>query len=96
MPLYDYRCEQGHEVLDKYVPLAKYADSQQCDCGAPMTKLLSMGRGLLFFEEGRGRLIENLGDQPVYVTSHEQHRALMKQHKVQWATQGQGRPGCWV
>ncbi len=97
MPLYDYRCDNGHDTRDKYVPLAKYADQQRCEqCGAAMTKLLSMGRGLCFFEEGRGRWIENLADEPVYVTSHEQHRRLMKENKVQWATLGQGRKGCWV
>lgn len=61
-----------------------------------MTQALSVGRGLTWFEEGRGRWIENLGDDPVYVTSHEQHKRLMKENAVEWATPSRGMPGSWA
>jgi hypothetical protein len=39
------------------------------------------GRGLLYFEEGRGRVMDALGDQPI--TSLSQHKRLMKQRGVE-------------
>lgn len=44
-----------------------------------MTRLLG-GRGLLWFEEGRGRSIQAFGGKPV--TSHAQHERLKRQHGV--------------
>lgn len=32
MPLYDFRCEQGHR-FERMVPLAMFAEVQFCDCG---------------------------------------------------------------
>lgn len=96
-PLYDFVCENGHEYRDKYLPTSQTDIPVLCEeCGQTMTKLLSMGRGLVWFEEGRGRLIHNLGHEPVLVTSHEQHKRLMRENKVDWATLGQGRKGCWI
>jgi putative FmdB family regulatory protein len=34
MPLYDFRCEQGHR-FERMVPLASFAEVQICDCGEP-------------------------------------------------------------
>lgn len=97
MPLYDFICPQGHEVFDKYVALAAYADAQICEvCGEALQRKLSMGQGLCYFEEGRERVITNMGHLPVRVRSHEEHKRLMKQHQVEWATPGRGRKGQWV
>lgn len=86
MPLYDYRCTHGH-VDERFFHVPSQAeDTLPCRlCAAPATKLLSMGQGLVYFEEGRGRWIENLGHEPVYVTSHEQHKREMKKAGVAWA-----------
>ena len=40
---------------------------------------------MLFFEEGRGRWIHNLGHEPVYITSKKQHREAMKKAGVEEA-----------
>lgn len=81
-----------------FLHLAEHAvtTAVTCACGEAMTKAFSMGRGLTFFEEGRGQWIENLADKPVYVTSHEQHKKAMKAAGVEWATAGRGRKGSWV
>lgn len=50
-----------------------------------MGPIPSFGRGLLFFEEGRGRWIHNLGPDPVYITSPKQHALAMKRAGVREA-----------
>lgn len=97
MPMFDFACECGYNG-DRYVHT--YKDKPQspiCDeCGGEAKWTLSLGKGLTFFEEGRGRWIENLADQPVYVTSHAQHKKLMKEHGVELAGSKTGMPGCWT
>jgi len=56
-------------------------------CGKPMYPILSVSNPSLFFEEGGGgRVIHNLGPEPVRVTSRKQHQELMKQAGVTWAS----------
>lgn len=97
MSLYDFSCDAGHtrEVFFHRAEQAR-TDPPTCACGAPMTKALSMGRGLTYFEEGRARVIENLFERPVTVRSHREHQALMRKAGVDWATAGTGRKGCWA
>lgn len=40
MPLYDFRCGEGHE-FDRLVPLAQFDEPQHCDCGAMAQRLVS-------------------------------------------------------
>lgn len=97
MPIYNFKCVNGHE-RERFYHTDRYRlfKTEICDCGEGMTQTLSMGRGLTWFEEGRGRWIENLGDDPVYITSHGQHRRIMKEQGVVWATPKRGMPGCWA
>lgn len=43
MPLYAYRCAEGH-AFDRMLPLARYAEPQACDCGAAARKVLTAVR----------------------------------------------------
>lgn len=97
MPLYKFQCMHGHE-RERFYHSHSYRNfkTEICECGEGMTLGLSVGRGLTWFEEGRGRWIENLGDDPVYITSHEQHKRIMKEQAVEWATPNYGMPGSWV
>jgi len=97
MPLYDWKCVNGH-VDERYYHSSRHLpeDSPCRECGAPARQIFSVGKGLVHFEEGRGEWIQNLGPDPVYVTSHEQHKRLMKEAGVTWATKGKGMPGCWI
>ena len=100
MPLYTLTCLNGHEAEEFcHTAADKGCRTHVCPepCGATMSYGLSVGRGLTYFEEGRGRWIHNLGDQPVYITSHEQHKAEMKKAGVEWVTERavQGRGG-WI
>lgn len=45
MPLYDFRCEEGHR-FERAVPLARFAEAQECDCGASARRILSAPRVL--------------------------------------------------
>ena len=98
MPLYEFRCGEGHS-RDVYAH--KHADLAACAvmceaCGETMTQVLSMGRGLTYFaSQGKGKWIHNLGDQPVLIESTAQHERVMKEQGVTWAPPKRGMPGCW-
>ena len=105
MPVYESQCERGHKA-DHYVSLAQNVGCETHLCEAcrveigawtSMAPVLSMGSGITYFRENSGQWIHNLGDQPIYVTSHEQHKRLMREHKVDWVTERrvQGRGG-WI
>jgi hypothetical protein len=99
MPLFEFICLEGHR-REVYCHVAEDRGAVTPICekdGHTMALALSMGRGLCWFGEGRGRWIHNLGHEPVYVTSHEQHKKLMKHAGVEWATERktQGRGG-WI
>jgi hypothetical protein len=86
MPILELRCPCG---LSKDAYLSCWQEygvlTHLCDvCGGTFAPALSVGRGLTYFEEGRARVIENLGG--VAITSHEQHKRVMKQRGVEMAT----------
>ncbi len=98
MPLYAFRCSECGAETDRYahVPDDLGTETRLCDCLSTMAPIISMGRGLTYFEEGRPRVIENMGHEPVTVRSHEEHKAAMKAAGVEWTTAGRGRPGQWL
>lgn len=95
MPVYDFQCANEH-VKEVFVHVR---DDLGCEtiicnrCGHGMAPVSSYGRGLLFFEEGRGRWIENLGPEPVYITSKKQHAEVMKKRGVEEAPADMGFGG---
>ena len=104
MPLYEFRCEKGH-AADVYVhvPEDKGCETRMCsrcktetgdECS--MGPALSLGSGLTWAEEGRPRVLWNLGPEPVTITSHEQHKTEMRKRGLDWATRGRGEAGSWV
>lgn len=111
MPIYAFRCEEGHE----YEMVCLHSDDKGCRtaicdiCQSSMAPVMSLGQGLCYFEEGRTRRIWNLErsderdrngnllpSKPVYVRSHEEHKRLMRQQKVDFATRGRGIKGQWI
>lgn len=97
MPLYERQCMQGHRQ-EEYAHSAAHLGSRTilCHCGHTMGRVMSVGQGLCWFEEGRTRWLEHLAPHPVPCRSHAEHQRLMKKYGVEWATQGRGRPGQWV
>jgi len=110
MPLYSYKCEEGHEK-----EIFCHADDKGCQtvlcrqCQSSMASVISYGQGLLYFEEGRARRIWNLersdqkdaagqpiASRPVYVKSAEEHKRLMRQQGVDFANRGRGFSGQWI
>lgn len=89
MPLYAVRCPECARECETFahVPEDRGCRTVLCACGSTMAPVLSVGRGLTYFEEGRARVIHNLGDQPVVVRSHGEHRRLMREAGVEWATE---------
>ena len=97
MPMYEYRCPENHsqDVYFHNHRLKEAAIVTCNECSAEMRSIISFGRGLLYFEEGRGRWIYNLGDKPVFITSRKQHQAEMKKAGVCEAGDRIGQKGCW-
>ena len=97
MPMYEYLCLSDHHDT-RYFPRTDLAlDVLPCrTCGSQASKQLSMGQGLLFFEEGRARLIENITHEPQLVRSAEEHKRLCKKHGVLPAGLGRGCTGQWI
>jgi len=110
MPLYVFRDEAGHE-REELVRRAddRGCRTHICKvCGSTMAPIVAFGQGLCYFEEGRSRRIWNLErieydtngmplpTKPVYVTSHSQHKRLMRQQGVDFANRGVGYPGQWT
>ena len=100
MPLYRHRCPECEAERDVF---EHHPDDLGCRtilcerCPSTMGPILSVGRGLTYFEEGRGHWITNLGHEPVYITSHEQHKREMKKAGVTWATaRGKTGTGGWM
>lgn len=98
MPLYRFVCPEDGTEREAFVHVADDlgAATMLCPCGSTMSYALSVGRGLTWFEEGRARVLHNLGHEPVTVTSHEQHKALLRARGLEWATAGRGRKGSWT
>jgi len=88
MPIFVYRCENCLNQEDHYSPT--FQSSPVCwkcqYCGRRMPKIIAPSAPALWFEEGRGRWIENLTDTPQYVTSKAQLKKLEKQYGVVNAT----------
>lgn len=78
MPFYDYRCDVCGTVINELRSISKRDESSTC-CDRPMTRVLLPGRtGIVTDEIPGGQWIENLGPEPVYVTSHSQRLAIAK------------------
>lgn len=98
MPIYQYKCSEGHT---KEVYVHSYKDkgcaTVLCDtCSNSMEDVIVGTQSLLYFEEGRPRVIENLFDKPVVVRSHAEHKALMKKAGVEQVGSRRGTRGAWI
>lgn len=111
MPTYIFSDESGHEKeIFTHHADDKGCQTLICRlCGSTMAPRVSFGHGLCYFEEGRARRIWNLESaderdahgnklpaKPVFVRSHEEHKRLMKQRGVDFATRGVGYKGQWI
>jgi len=99
MPIYNYKCPSGEMSVDRFKHTAqeRFTHEEACPhCGRPLVLGLSVGRGLTYFEEGRGRWLENIAPTPQYVTSHGQWRRLLKEHNREWVGARRGEPNCWA
>ncbi len=99
MPLYSYQCPDGHIQVDRFKHSHADRESHEelCpECGVQLRLGLSMGRGLTYFEEGRGHWLMNIAPTPQYVTSHGQWRRLLKEHGREWIGARRGEKGCWA
>ena len=97
MPLYALQCLNGHK-RDEYchTPADKGCRTILCSqCGGSMAHVLSVGRGLTWFEEGRARTFENISHDPVTVTSYKAHEDVMRANGVRLLPPRYGEKGCW-
>ena len=88
-----YRGEKYlHREFDRNA-LPRCPDSS---CGGVLDFMMSYGTNLRYFEESRGRWIENMTDEPIYITSYKQYQDECKKHGVAPAPARRGMPGCWA
>ena len=98
MPIIAHQCLNGHQH-DAYYHHADDVGTRTilCQlCRESMARIACYGTPILYFEEGRGRWIENMGDKPEWITSHAQHNRRMKELGVQLAGTKRGMPSQWV
>lgn len=87
MPLFDYRCGDGH-VVEEYYPTASHApEIKPCrTCGQHACRLMALPNMLQYFSESSGRVIQNLNPSRM-IHSHAEHQRMMKEKGVEPATQ---------
>jgi len=97
MPLLALQCLNHHQS-EQYIHTLqdKGCRTLLCECGETFAPVLSVGTGLCWLEEGRPMTMYNMGDQPVTVRSHAEHREQMKKHQVALAGTKVGQKGCWI
>ena len=94
MPIYDFECLNGH-TKERYVHVLG-VETVLCDCGASMSHV-GFGFGQTYFRENAGRVIHNLGPEPVVVRSAEHHKQLMRERGLEWSTGwDKKKTGGWV
>lgn len=99
MPLYQFHCPECGAAGERFCHVAadQGAATVVCLCGSSMGPVLSMGVGLTWFEEARPCRIEHMGHEPVWVRSHGEHRRLMRERGLEWATKWPTeKTGGWV
>ncbi len=78
--LWDFYCPACDRTTEHWVSNKdEEVVCKKSDHSVTMTRCPG-GTGMLYFEEGRGRTHWTLSDKPI--TSHAQHRKLMKEHGV--------------
>jgi hypothetical protein len=75
MPLYEWQCDCGHLESVWASIVDRDGFRPEHECGGVQHRLVG-GRGLLYFEEGRGRVHIGLSDKPI--TSHSAHERLKR------------------
>jgi NAD-dependent SIR2 family protein deacetylase len=99
MPLYDFECRLGH-TQERYIVSHEEAIETVFHCPTCLAPAryapVCLGKGLVWFEEGRPRTFYNLGDKPVTVTSRAEHRRAMKAAGVVEAGNRRGEKGVWI
>jgi len=98
MPIYTRQCINGHQEDSIEISWTeKYTKTVFCKkCNNTMGHVFTLAKPSLFFEEGKARVIHNLGHDPVTITSSKQHEAAMKKAGVSMAVPKRGMPGCWI
>lgn len=94
MPIYDFLCVDEHRQ-ERYVHVLG-VETMLCACGQTMSPV-GFGFGQTWFRENAGRVIHNLGPEPVTIHSAEEHKAAMKAAGVEWSTGwAKKKTGGWV
>ena len=94
MPIYEYRCIQGH-VQEEYEGVKdKGCFTVICKkCLTTMGPIITGSNRMLYFEEGRGHWMMNLGPEPVLVHSHRELEKKMREKGLEFAGNRMGTKG---
>lgn len=98
MPCYDVQCIHGHRRMVYYAShTERRLEPEICpECGHTQSFVISRPGSYTYFSESNPVVLENLGHEPVTVTSHWQHQKLMRERGLGWITPKRGEKGCWA
>lgn len=95
MPLYDYECEECGRKYEEFFPVDSFPEYIRCECGKSARKIISKPQDIK--PDWEPYWDENLGDEPVLVTSRQHRRELMKQKNLEDQYHRKpGMPGQWI
>lgn len=98
----EFRCLNGHsrdvfEHKREDVGCTNESAAVICaECGHTMGTVFSPGHAMLFFEEGRTRMIENLDVGPTPISSYAEYEKKKKERGVENYGALKGGKGRWV
>lgn len=98
MPMYEFQCINEHRDV---VFVKNYRDCH-CEtvlcshCGETMGSVIGSSNRMLYFEEGRARVMNHLGPEPVTVRSHAELERKMKERGLDFAGNRRGTKGAWI
>lgn len=95
MPLYDFDCDCGNAVRDRFVSIRDIdTHVETCgQCGKPMEQSL---RGSYQHRPWVPYVDQNIASKPVLITSQAHRSRLLRQNSADYAPNRVGDPGCMV
>jgi hypothetical protein len=98
----EFRCLNDHtrdvfEHTRSDVCATEHSGLVVCEkCGHSMGPVMAYGHPMLFFEEGRTRMISNLDDQPIPISSYREYERKKRERGVENAGALKNGKGRWL
>lgn len=93
MPIFDVRCQQGHET--EFIGTSARLPEHRCEvCAAPVERVWTPAVSHVRADSiPGGMIVENMGPTPMRFDSHSEHRAAMQRLGLRSQVRHVGEPG---